>query len=197
VYILYKIKIMSSKITDFTSGSELKAILDGEVRVIPYYELASFPTLEALLEPYGKAIILYEQEDNLGHWVCISYGLEEGTEEDEPWPYIKYFDSYGITPDSEQDWVNPEYRKKRWNNMRYLSLLMKNSPYEIDYNDHDMQSKDPKVGTCGKWCFAYLSFPNFDADEFHNLFKSDPETSADDLVNEFWNDAIRKKGAHN
>jgi hypothetical protein len=68
------------------SDADLRHVLGSDQKIIQYSDLASFPTLNDLLpKPTDDCIILYEQEDDSGHWVALMrYGNT-----------VEYFDPYG------------------------------------------------------------------------------------------------------
>lgn len=162
---------------DFTSGTELKDFFDGEIKIMTYADLLAYRTIESALEPYGRIIILYEFAEGIGHWCSISF---EGS-------YIRFFDSYGIKPDDQQRLIAKSFRERHWNDMRYLSNLLKHCPWEIDYNEYPLQSTDPGIGTCGKWCAARLIFNEYTTDQFWELFKTENGVDSDDLIVEWFN----------
>lgn len=173
--------------SEFLSGTDIKDALKNQVKVIPYPELADYHNLHDLLEPYGRVVILYEQQPNVGHWCCLFYGPPtdeyEHTEDETIYGHpIYFFDPYGLKPDDEFDWIGGEIRKKLQEDRRYISQMLKRYPGPIDYNNHQLQSKKPGIATCGKWCVARLSLDRLDSDQFADLFAPEDGLSSDELV---------------
>jgi hypothetical protein len=61
------------------SDADLRTILGASLKILKYSELANVSALNSLL-PSGQdyCIILYEQEENSGHWVALLRGSSEG-----------------------------------------------------------------------------------------------------------------------
>jgi hypothetical protein len=174
-----------SEISDFVSGNDIKRKLKNSVKVITYKDLLNYPTIESALEPNGRLVILYEQLPNIGHWVCLYWGPSD----DDEFGTIYFFDSYGIKPDDEQHWIDVEFRQKNWQDRRYLSQLLAETPAEIEYNEYPLQGKGDNIGTCGKWVIARLMMPYMNVQEFGDLWTPDEGPSAynsDTLVNEYY-----------
>jgi hypothetical protein len=180
---------------EFMTGGEINGILNGKAHIVPYSELSKFKTIEELLGSQGHAVILYEVKPGVGHWTCVFYGppLDEC---DLDYPRIYFFDSYGIKPDDEQEWIDVEFRKKAWDDMRVLSKLLKNTPSEINYNEFQLQEMKSGVNTCGKWCVARLGLKHLDDEEFAELFaKEDPtDTLSPDQLVAYFVDGLKDKG---
>jgi hypothetical protein len=159
------------------SNRDISQKLGGNVRVITYKELLNYKTLDEALGEHGAFIVLYEQERNFGHWCC-------GFLDDD---IFYFFDSYGIIPDDQLIDIDPKFRIKSGQQFKYLTYLMKNSPYEIDYNPYQFQDDQEGINTCGRWCVARIKNKDLDADEFYDLFTGD-NIDSDELVVEYTDD---------
>ena len=53
------------------SNYDVQNLLDNDVKVITYDELDRYKTIENLLYPYNKVVILYLATPDYGHWCCI------------------------------------------------------------------------------------------------------------------------------
>jgi hypothetical protein len=158
----------------FLTSSDIKNVFKNKINVIPYNELSEYNTIDELLYPYGMTVILYLQAPNIGHWTCIWKNENK----------IFFFDSYGNRVDDDQSWITEKERKILYQNMRYLSILLKRAPYEIDYNQYKLQG--PHVNTCGKWCCARLQLKHLSTDEFADLFKKHGNITPDMLVDFYY-----------
>ena len=71
------------------SDTDLRTILGASLKILKYSELANVSALNSLL-PSGQdyCIILYEQEENSGHWVALLRGSSENDG-------YEFFDPYG------------------------------------------------------------------------------------------------------
>ena len=84
------------------SDSDIRQILGQDTKVIKYSELAQFEDLHQLLPyPLYFCVILYEDHVDSGHWVGLSkYGGK-----------YEHFDSYGLKPYKDLEWINMKRRK--------------------------------------------------------------------------------------
>jgi hypothetical protein len=160
------------------SDKDIKKLLDDDVKVVVYRDLKNYKDIENLLEPHGRAVILYETEDNFGHWCCVFYGPCDNAEEGK----IYFFDSYGLPIDKQMNFVDKKFRIKNWDDFNHLSYLLKKTPIPVDYNQYQLQSFKPGVNSCGRWCVIRLIFDNTDTDTFNEIFKGDEEVQPDDIA---------------
>jgi len=156
------------------SNNDLDKALDHRCNIITYRTLRSFRTLDSALGKYGCLIILYESEPAHGHWICL-FKTNDGRT-------VSFFDSYGLEIDDELNYIPKNFRDN--NDMRYpyLSKLLYESPYNIEYNQYELQDFKDDVNTCGRWVLARLKLKNVGVDDFYELFKSKYGISSDELV---------------
>lgn len=157
-----------------TSDTDLYRLMDGKIKIITYPELIKYNTIEELLHPYDKVIILYLQKKGYGHWVCL---FKEGN-------LIEHFDSYGYFPDDELDFKMDEYFRTV-NNMQYpmLGLLLYEAfdRYEMTFNEHKFQKKDNSTSTCGRHCIVRLWHTHLPLEQYKDFMYSTKYTP-DELV---------------
>ena len=84
---------------------------------------------------------------------------------------IEFFDSYGLLVDDEQDYVDDEYKEQLKENYRYLTQLIYESPYELEYNPHTFQKAKSGVNTCGRWVVYRYRHKNMHIDDFYKALK--------------------------
>ena len=104
-----------------------------------YKELAELRELPRL-----PIALLYETEPGYGHWVGI-LETPEG---------IEHFDSYGLKPDAELAWVPKQYKVAFAATSPHLVRLLARDGRDVNYNEFKLQSKAPKIATCGRWVVA-------------------------------------------
>jgi hypothetical protein len=121
-----------------TSDSELRAALPS-LSVWMYKELAELRDLPKL-----PIALLYETEPGYGHWVAI-LETPEG---------IEHFDSYGLKPDAELKWIPDKYKEAFRATAPHLLRLLARDGRDVNYNEYKLQSKSPKIATCGRWVVA-------------------------------------------
>ena len=165
---------LKQKINKPTSDADLYELMDGKVKIITYPELINYDTIEELLEPYDKVIILYLQKKGYGHWVCL---FREGN-------LIEHFDSYGYFVDDELDFKMDEHFRKV-NNMEYplLGLLMYEAfdRYNMTFNEHKFQKQDNSISSCGRHCVVRLWYSHLPLKEYKKFMYSTKYTP-DELV---------------
>lgn len=145
-----------------TSGEQLKQALGGKVKVLTYNEMENTAnTIDDLLYPYDKVIILYSTSESYGHWVCM---FRVGN-------VIQFFDSYGYFPDDQRDFIPMEFFKKHYDKIPKLTRLLYESPYDKHYNEFRLQDKN--THTCGRWCIVRLLLDDLDEYQFISLFDED------------------------
>lgn len=131
-------------------------------------------SLDQILGKSNKAIILFRNAQNFGHWCCIY--RHKNT--------ITFFDSYGCKPDDQYKFI-PKNIAKRFNgHIRRLTKMLYDEAkrgYEIHYNEYGLQSSDPRIATCGRWCIIRLQYPDISINDFNKIF-TDKKISPDELV---------------
>jgi hypothetical protein len=158
------------------SNTDIYKKLDGKCDVKLYRELDKCNTLDDALGPNNAIVLLYEQKNNFGHWCCVFRNNN----------IVFFFDPYGVWPDDQLDEIDKKYRLKSGQAYRQLSFLMAESPYQIDYNNHQLQSDHENINTCGRWCVARLKNRFLNSDQFYKLFGPGHENiDPDELVTEY------------
>lgn len=123
--------------------------------IIKYNDLKKYNNIEDLL-PKNKsyAIILYENQPNKGHWVCIMRYKDKKKKD-----VIEFFDSLADDgrPDSQLKWVDDNTNKMLGQGEPILTKLLHNSSIPVIYNKFKFQSDGnkrdgPNINTCGKHC---------------------------------------------
>lgn len=129
---------------DPLDDSEIREYLP-DAKIMKYSQLARYGTINELLtKPTDYAILLYEDSENSGHWVCIC--RYDNT--------IEYFDPYGHKPDEPLNWTPATTKKKLRENFTYLSQLLNNAMKEckVIYNNVKYQELKENINTCGRHC---------------------------------------------
>lgn len=154
---------------DITSDFKKNFLKKKGVRIVTYEELADYDSINDLLYPYDRCVILYETKRNSGHWTCLFKRKRLG----EP-SIISFFDSYGLKIDEELEYV-PKNLRGDYPHLTYLLYrhAQKYPDLPVEYNEFPLQEDLKGVNTCGKWCVIRMYLNNLDAREFAKLFKSD------------------------
>lgn len=154
------------------SDEEVLRLVDGRANLVLYEDISKYKTIDELLYPYGACIILYvfqKKPFTFGHWVLIH---KRGKE-------LEYFDSYGKEIDYPLDEVPRNLKKQTNQDFAYLTNLIVDSPYRVQYNDHQFQNSNPKIKTCGRYVALRLLLKDLSLKKFEKLFKG---TNPDDVV---------------
>jgi hypothetical protein len=172
---------MADKIGVSLSEMDIKHMMNGKTKIIPYTDIYNYKTIDQLLSPYGHVFLLYLTKPNYGHWTLI-FRYPHKRE-------VHFFDSYGYVPDSEFSFVKDmQFRIKSKQIYHYLVHLLINSTkkYTVSYNHFQLQGHNKKGGrhiaTCGRWCLARILNKNLDEYEFFDLFGGDDMNVDKDLL---------------
>jgi hypothetical protein len=154
------------------SGEDIVNLLDYKCNLVAYPDIRRFNSINELLGKYKKCIILYLNNKNYGHWTCI-YEYD-GT--------IFFFDSYGIKPNGQLNWIPNHMNKELKQDHKHLLKLLYDSKKPIEYNEYPLQKFGNGINTCGKWVVFRLKYPFLSVNEFKNLFYN-KNIPPDNLVN--------------
>ena len=152
---------MNEEISKSLSGIEILNLMDNKCNLVQYSDLHNIKSIDELLGPHKKCVLLYHTSANYGHWCCV-------------WEYnntIFFFDSYGGVVDSQLKFLPRDLKQELNSNHNYLIKLMYDSGKKVEYNQHDLQSRKLGVNTCGRWCVNRLRFPEISIDDYYQLFK--------------------------
>jgi hypothetical protein len=126
------------KVADYELGEDDIRKLLGNVPILTYPELAKH-TLQSLLPKDGMAVILFLTEsEKEGHWTSLSRRGDE----------IEYFDSYGIKPDGERQWLDEAKRISLGEVRPLIHDLLKGHNGPVEYNSKKLQKGS--TATCGR-----------------------------------------------
>ena len=164
---------MNEEINKSLSAREVLDLLDNKAQFVQYSDLHRIPTIDVLLGPHKKCVLLYQTSKNYGHYVAV-------------WEHnntIFFSDSYGGIVDSQLRYVPHDLKTELNSNHNYLIKLMYESGKKVQFNQYKLQSREPDVSTCGRWSVNRLRFPEISIDEYHNIFKqSSRYISNDELI---------------
>jgi len=155
------------------SDKEIYDYMDGKVNIYTYEDLHKFQNIDQLLGRYQCCIILFCYEPNRGHWVTVFVGGDGK---------LHFFNSYGNLknkydgyPDEFLTLINKKYRRESHQDYPYLSDLLLNSEYELEYNDYPFQSLAQNIKTCGRWSVLRLRCSDLTDNQFINFVKENCE----------------------
>jgi len=145
------------------SNFEIDHLLKGKTYVLTYKNLPRFHNINELLEPFKNFIMLYMWKPNYGHWVCVIKHPDR----------IEFFDPYGEPniPDKELDHVKSNVKIITNQDYPYLTQLLYDSKYPIEYNNYQFQQHADDINTCGRHCIVRVLFKNLLLDQYYQLMK--------------------------
>lgn len=145
------------------SNFDINNLLEGKTKVLTYKSLPYFRNINQLLEPYKNFVLLYMSSNNFGHWCCIIKHHDR----------IEFFDPYGgkNIPDKELDSINDKIKNITNQNYPYLTKLLYDTGYPIEYNNYEFQQHGRDINTCGRHCAVRIFFKNLLLDEYYELMR--------------------------
>ena len=156
------------------SGSEIVEALDGAVKIVKYPSIHQYQSIDELLRPYGRVVILYETEERYGHWCCLFLKND----------VLEFFDPYGYKIDEQLKFIDESYKKTSNQNYPFLARLMFNSPYRLAYNDVQLQSEKKDVSSCGRHVTMRLIMSDVPIKLYQDIMKSKGSSTPDERVTE-------------
>ena len=123
-----------------------------------YGQLNNIKNLNNLFGSDNTCILLYESKQDYGHWICLIQ---------HPKGIVEVFDSYGIKPDNELNYINSYWKKKLGQNYPKLTqLLVKSKNKKFIYNQYRLQKMLDGINTCGRHCICRINFKDIPLDEY-------------------------------
>jgi hypothetical protein len=151
------------------SSKDLKALLDGRVRIYRYAQLRHFSHINQVLSPYGCAIVLYQSKPNYGHWVALScVACPNGKR------VLEHFDPLGFEIDGELKNLPPEAVPVHLDRdgVPLLTALVLRSGYDaVVFNKTALQSPDEGINTCGRHCAVRLMYKDLSLPDYIAMFR--------------------------
>ena len=164
------------------SDEDIRKILGHDTKILKYSELSKYSSIDDLLQKQKDyCLILYELEENSGHWTAI---LKYEN-------MVEAFDPYGIKYDNELDWISNSAKQKLHEDKRLLSNLLQNTDHNVIYNKTQFQSMKKDISTCGDHCvhrIYRLIYDDFNLDDYTSYMKHVKDEyglTYDDTVAEF------------
>lgn len=144
------------------SNFDLIKLVGGNANVEVYPEIHKYDTIDELLGPHDACFLLFETEPKFGHWCAIiKYGNT-----------VEFFDPYSGYPDNVLEFIPEDFKNESNQNYPYLTELLYECPYDIEFNDHKYQKKSNKINTCGRHCACRILFKNLDLKEYDSMIKT-------------------------
>jgi len=139
------------------SSLDIMDMMNNKTKIVTYSDLCKYKNIDDLLTPYENIILIYETSPNFGHWVCL-FKTPRGN--------IEFFDSYGLMVDDEKTFISKSFLNKSGQKHNYLSKLLYECEYPLEYNDKCLQSEEPQISTCGRWCVTRILSKHMKLNDF-------------------------------
>ena len=156
-----------NKLSYSLSNFDIKKYLGNKALIINYKQLDDINNLEKFMnyKNINFLIILYEYEQNYGHWSCIIKNDIQNI--------FEFFDPYGTKPDVQLKEIPMRLRNQFGLEHPKVAILLCES------------------NTCGKWvvirCCTYL----LPIETFALLFMQKRQSNNDKELQKIWNNFIR------
>jgi len=138
------------------SGKQMVDALKGKVKVVVYSDVVKMNSLDELLNPHGKVIILYQTtSETSGHWCCLFRQTFEN---------VIFFDPYGLKPDDEI----PDCKYLSYlNGETPLRTLLNNSNYNVSFNPNRYEKWSKDMNSCGRHVIFRLQNSHMTNSKYH------------------------------
>ena len=139
--------------------NDIERITNHKTNIIKYSDLENVNNINNILVD-GACVILYQKENNNGHWVCIFKA---------PWKdnLLYFFDPYAFKIDEEIKYSDFQLRRHNNKVIPHLTILIRNSNYEIQSNNIKYQDFSNHINTCGRWVSHRLLHRNLTPKEYY------------------------------
>jgi hypothetical protein len=153
----------SKQMAKMVGSNEFSKMLgsDANNKIMKYSELESVNDLNDLFSgPKDYRIILIETNQNIGHWTAITRNNN----------LIVWFDSYGLAPDQEFEFIPVKMQQILDEQGKPLTKLINKFKGKFNYNTIKFQQQKEGVNTCGRWVtsFLYAFLHGFSLKQYQN-----------------------------
>ena len=146
----------------FLSGKDIHQITKGACNPMAYHELENVTDIEQLFNKHDAVMLLYESEENSGHWVTLIKHSDS---------ILEFFDPYGLTIDKELKLSKYNLRLHQGQVVPHLTHLIEQSKYKVISNTTRLQRFFNAVNTCGRHCAVRVLLRDTPLKEYVALYK--------------------------
>lgn len=162
------------------SDSDIRSMIPN-VNIVKYNDLANYNSIDEVLKGKPTVILFELTEARSGHWVAL---FKTGDT-------VYFFDSYGKRIEDQKKHMNKQFLKSS----NYLSTMLKQSPYKVDYNATKYQELSPEVSSCGRHVVCRLKCMDLNDVEYKQVMEeacSESGMNPDELVLSYTSDFLGK-----
>ena len=159
------------------SGDDLMNFIDNKANMLTYDELHKYKNIDDCLGKHGVLVLLFLTKPHYGHWTCL---IKHGKNK------LEFFDSYNYKPDDELGFIPESFKKESKQDYPYLTELLYNSGYDIEYNHTQLQERTKdvnyKVATCGRHVGCRILFKKVPLDKYVNILLENMPSVTPDMI---------------
>jgi len=176
--------LLKEQLSKMVGSNEFYKLLGKSVntKIMKYSELENINDLNDILtEVKDYRIVLIESQYNVGHWTCITRNNDQ---------YV-WFDSYGLAPDQEFQFIPVRMQKILDEGGKPLTKLLsklKQNGGKWNYNTIKFQKQETGINTCGRhvvnYLYCFLNF-GFSLKDYQNAMitvRNETDLSYDEIV---------------
>ena len=143
-------------------GDTMNLLTEGKCRIVAYEELENCQTIDACFKGKEGLIILYQKQNNEGHW-CLLFKQNSNT--------LNFFDPYAYQMDEELKFSDYNVRKHGGQAVPHLTALIQQSNYNLVQNKTRFQKLSNTINTCGRHVCVRFRMRDYSNAEYTSLFK--------------------------
>jgi hypothetical protein len=160
------------------SDRDISNFFNGGINILRFSDLDDYDNIDDVIGDYERCALLFEADES-NHWCLIQMVRPPNKK-----PYILFFDSYGLIPENEFNYVPKSFMSISKQQRGTLIKLLIDQPLDVHYNNHKLQSMQEIDGQipndCGKWCCLIGLYNTLTEDQFAKQFY-DHELLPDEL----------------
>jgi hypothetical protein len=145
----------------YLSGEDVVELTDHRCRIMKYSDLMFVSSIDEILDVDGSVIILYQKEEQKGHFCLLTNRYKEGS--------LYFFDPYGYDIDEEVKLADFQIRNMGGEIVPHLTHLIEKSNYNLIVSKTQYQEFEEHVNTCGRHCVVRLNYIHL-SDTEYNIF---------------------------
>jgi len=157
----------------YLSGEDVIRLTENRCRIIKYSDLMFVNSIDEILDVDGSVIILYQKEENKGHFCLLTNRYKQGS--------LYFFDPYGYDIDEEIAMSDFQIRNMGGELVPHLSHLIEKSEYNLIVNKLKYQQFKEHVNTCGRHCVVRLNYIHLSDSEYNTFINKNSHYNPD-----FW-----------
>ena len=154
---------LGSSVDKSLTDLEILTLTDNMCKIVMYDKIHLYDDITQLFGDYDCIALLYQiKSKSYGHWVALILDRDNKV--------VYFFDSYGNLIDKQLLFADDTIRQLCHENHNYLSELIYESGYDVDFNNKHLQEAKQGINTCGRWVASRIIYKDLTNEEFADLF---------------------------